>query len=137
MSGKVIENTAFFTRLDTRGFYHTIVKPNAVITLELAKENTAAVLELADDIQRPILVDLRKLKSIDKEARDHFSLRGRRRTVNAMALLISSPVSRIVGNFFLGLNRPAVDTRLFTSEEEAARWLKPYVDKAEKLAPLD
>lgn len=134
MAEKVIENTAFYTWLDQRGFYHTRVKPNAVVTLELAQENTAAVQGMSEDIQRPILVDLRKLKSIDKEARDHFSLRGRRRIVNAMALLIASPVSRIVGNFFLGLNRPAVDTRLFTSEEEAARWLKPYVEKAE---PID
>jgi hypothetical protein len=41
----------------------------------------------------------------------------------AFAILIDSSVSRVVGNFFLGINKPAVPTKLFTNEKEAVKWL--------------
>ena len=40
---------------------------------------------------------------------------------------LRSPLTRAIGNFFLGLNKPLMPTRLFTSEEEALAWLKTFV----------
>lgn len=45
-----------------------------------------------------------------------------------MALLIGSPVSRMIGNFFLGINRLRVPVRLFSDEAEALEWLKRYLE---------
>jgi hypothetical protein len=45
---------------------------------------------------------------------------------SATALIISSPLSRAIGNFFLGLNRTSMPTRLFTSEADALAWLSEY-----------
>jgi len=41
-----------------------------------------------------------------------------------VALLIASPLSRVLGNFYLRINRPETPTRLFSSEEEAGAWLR-------------
>jgi hypothetical protein len=46
---------------------------------------------------------------------------------SAAALLIGSPLTRAIGNFFMGLNKPLIPTRLFTSETEALAWLKGFV----------
>lgn len=113
----------FETTLDPRGFIVSRVAPLAEITLEHAKENTAKVRELSGDQVYPILVDIRKIRSISKEARDHFSMRGRKPGVIAIAMLVSSPLSRIIGNFFLGLNHPVVPTRMFTDRERAEQWI--------------
>lgn len=114
----------FNTTLDSRGFIVTRVSPLAEVELEHAKENTRKVLELSGDQVYPILVDIRKIRSISKEARDHFSMRGRKPGVVAIAMLVSSPLSRIIGNFFLGLNQPVVPTKLFSDEESAVKWIK-------------
>jgi len=38
------------------------------------------------------------------------------------ALIVTNPLARAIGSFFLGLTRPAVPTKLFESVEEAAAW---------------
>src|ERR1043166_1325906 len=112
-------SSVFHTTLDERGFVYTRVVTGAEIQLQDAKENTAKVIEVSKGANYPILVNLKEIKSISKEARDHFSMRGRKPNVTAIAMLVASPLSRIIGNFFLGLNRPTVPTKMFTSEDEA------------------
>lgn len=104
----------------------TIVKSNSEITLEDALENTRAVQKISNGYQYPMLVDTRDIRSISKEARDHFSMRNRNGHVNCIAVLIDSPVSMVVGNFFMGLNKPAVPTKLFTSPDKAFKWLEKF-----------
>lgn len=113
----------FETTLDPRGFILSRVAPLAEIDLEHARENSQTVREISGDQVYPILVDIRKIRSISKEARDHFAMRDRKPGVIAIAMLVSSPLSRIIGNFFLGLNQPAVPTRMFTDRDMAERWI--------------
>ncbi len=42
--------------------------------------------------------------------------------------VISSPVSRVIGNFFMGLNKPISPTRLFTDPHKAIQWLHTFSD---------
>lgn len=121
---KTIETRVFKTSFREEGFLYTWVKPGSEINADDARQNTEAVLELSEGRNYPILVDLREIKSISKDARDHFAMRGRKPNVTAIAMLVSSPVSSIVGNFFLGLNKPTVPTRMFTSMKAAESWIK-------------
>lgn len=116
-------DSIFETTLDPRGFIVSRVAPLAEINLDHAKENTIKVRELSGDQVYPILVDIRKIRSISKEARDHFAMRGRKPGVIAIAMLVSSPLSRIIGNFFLGLNHPVVPTRMFNDRVQAEQWI--------------
>ena len=119
-----IELRAFTTWLEEDKICYTVVRPNAVVELQDAKENTIAIKKISGDEIYPILVNLKLINSISKEARDHFSMRNRTPGVSAIAMLIKSPGSRIIGNFFLGLNKPVVPTKLFTQKEKAIEWLK-------------
>ena len=122
----------FTTTLDKRGFILSKVHPGSEIGLNEAKGNTQAVIDISGGANYPIFVDIREIKSISKEARDHFSMRGRKPNVTAIAMLVSSPLSRIIGNFFLGLNKPVVPTRMFTSETEAITWMIRYTETGEE-----
>ncbi|MCE9538424.1 MAG: STAS/SEC14 domain-containing protein [Bacteroidetes bacterium] len=124
---KVIELRAFTSWLGVDGICYTVVKPNAIVNLQDAQENSNSVKEISGDTIYPLLVNLIKIKSISKEARDHFSMQNRTPGVCAIAMLIRSPVSRVIGNFFIGMNRSAVPTKLFTVESEAILWLKRFV----------
>ena len=100
-------------------------------TEELAKENIDAQERLRDSLNRAktrVLIDMTAVTEISKEARDYFA---NERTVSiqrATALLVNSPVSRLIGNFFLGLNKPISPTRLFTDPKAAIRWLHTFSD---------
>ena len=108
------------------GVIETQVVKNAVVELNDALENTEKVVELSEGILRPILVDMREIKSISKEARDHFSMKGRKPNVSAVALVVKSPVSKMIGNFFINFSSPAVPTKLFTSFDSGLEWTKKY-----------
>lgn len=123
MSTKSYENDVFVTWLDDSGVVYTRVKPAIDIELKHAQENTEFMRLLGNDEASPLLVDLREIGAISREARDHFSMKGRKGYATAIALLIKSPVSRVIGNFFLGLNKPDAPTKLFTKEVEAKKWL--------------
>jgi len=120
------ELRAFTTWINDNNICYTVVKPNAVIELKDALENSAAVKNISKDTIYPMLVNLKEIKSISKEARDHFSMQNRTPGITAIGLLIKSPASRIIGNFFLGLNKSTVPVRLFTNEEKAVLWLKQF-----------
>jgi hypothetical protein len=100
--------------------------PGADVDLADARECLAAGARLTDGRAVPVLVDLRPIRSQTAEARAHFASVHTRRVATAVALVIASPVSRVIGNFFLRLNQPEAPTRLFESEEEARAWLREF-----------
>lgn len=111
--------------LDKVGIIHAVYKPGVHMTLAMAEESNARLIELGGGAARPLLIDVRPLRSMDGDARAFFASAG---GPSAVALLVDSPLSRILANFFIGLNRhPTIPTRLFTDEGAALNWLKGFV----------
>lgn len=125
---ETIEISKFHTWMGDDGIVHTRVKPDSEIFLKDAKENTDAVASFYKDKKLLLMVDIRQIRSISHDARAHFSLQRRDSTVKAFALLLSSAASRLIGNFFISFNNPAVPVRLFTEEVKAIEWLNKYRD---------
>ncbi len=123
-----IEVKGYFTWMGNDGIARTCVKSGIDITLEIAQENSKVVNELICEKKFPMLIDSRGIKSMSYEARHHFSVRGRDTKTCAFAILIGSTLSRVLGNFYLGINKPAVPTKLFDNEEEATQWLKQFLN---------
>jgi hypothetical protein len=69
-----------------------------------------------------ILVDIRQSGSIDRPARELFMYS--EEYFESFALLAGSAATRMMANFFLGLNRGPIPVRMFTSEAEAVGWLR-------------
>ena len=123
MSNELTTRVCHFV-LDERGFVRATIEKGAVMTLEDAREALAATEQVANGKRRPVLVDLRGIKAQTREARQYFVSEEAARVSAAVALLVGSPVSRVVGNFFLRLNVQRTPTELFTSEEDAIAWLE-------------
>src|SRR5665213_3196046 len=104
--------TGYYTWMGEDGIARTSVKPDIDITLEHAKENSMAVTSFYKDKKFPLLIDSRKIKSMSYEARHHFSAQGREIKTNAFGIIIGSTISRVLGNFYLGINKPTVPTKL-------------------------
>ena len=70
-----------------------------------------------------VVVVLDSLSSQDSEARRVYAAGMQPSLFYAAALIVSNPLARAIGSFFLGLTRPAVPTKLFESVEDAANWV--------------
>ena len=110
------------------GILRLRMKPD-VFELDLAdaEEVIRAVGEVGGGVPRPALVDLRTLRSMSRDCRKYFAGPQTARVQSAAGLLVVSPIARAIGNFFMGLNKPLIPTRLFTSETEALVWLRDFV----------
>lgn len=106
---------------------HLIWNPKARIEGQDARAAMAAVNKVAGELEYPMLVDMATTQSVSREARSVFSIPC---AANRIALLGSSPVDRILANFFLGVHIPPCPTRFFTSRAEAMEWL---MEDAQKL----
>jgi hypothetical protein len=69
-----------------------------------------------------VIVVIDSLSSQDSEARRIYASGMQPTLFYAAALVVTSPLARAIGSFFLGLTKPAVPTRLFESVEAAAAW---------------
>ncbi len=86
---------------------------------------TEAMSALSGGQARPVLVDLHAMGSQDRRSRAEFVRRGD--LVSAVAIVVGTPLSRIMSNFFLAANQPVAPTRLFEDEGAAVAWLKEFL----------
>mgnify|MGYP002336191693 CR=1 FL=1 len=111
-------------KLESEGIMYIECLPGTTLTLEDARESTRIGGELTENIPRPLLCDLTNVVKMSQECRQHFAGAEHAKVFTKCVLIITSPMSRIIGNFFLGANRPLRPTRLFTSREEGLDWLR-------------
>lgn len=108
-------------QLGSDGVIHLIWEPHVRIEKEDAQAAMAAVNRIAGDGNYPMLVDMATTENVSIQARSVFSVPC---AANRIALLGTSPVDRILANFFLGVHVPPCPTRFFTSRTESMKWLQ-------------
>ena len=91
------------------------------------KKIMEASLKLSDRKKLPILANMGSIKSMSRESRAYLSGVEASKTALALALLVETPISKIIGNFLLGLNKPPYPIKMFYSEQEAIKWLHRFI----------
>lgn len=102
--------------------FKVVIDAGHDVDVEDTRAWMAAQLRLAPGCV-PVLIDTRALRSMTRSAQEattNGTLVGRTARV---AVLVGSPVSVMIGNFFLIFAKPPYPSRLFTSELEALAWL--------------
>tara|TARA_R110002020_G_scaffold439532_1_gene650047 strand:- start:481 stop:912 length:432 start_codon:yes stop_codon:yes gene_type:complete len=101
------------------------------ITLDMAKEVVKNRLAFSQQKDVPTLVTEQGLKGIERDARQFLGSEEGVKGVKAGAIVTKSVVSSHLANFFIRVSiiRTRVPMRLFTSEKEAVKWLKQFLDE--------
>ncbi len=110
--------------LDDDGIIRGRSNEGAAYTYEDAVEAVAIMRDLAAGTRRALMIDITEVRSMAREARAYFQRPEHAEVLYAVALVVGSPISRAIGNFFLGLNRPVVPTQLFSDPAKATAWIR-------------
>lgn len=110
------------------GIVRMIQNPGVDLTLEDARECFAAHQKVRRGKRHPLLIDARKMRSITKDARQFFASDEVSRVSLAFAMIVDTPLSRVLGNFYLGISKPQLPARIFSSEADALEWLNGYIE---------
>ena len=103
------------------------VHKSIYMEIEDAIENIKAIKELSVEKKVPVVVDIQASKGASKACREYFAGDEAAKVQSACVLLVSSPMSRLIGNFFIGLNKTKFPTRLFSDKDSAISWLKTFL----------
>ena len=95
--------------------------------LKDAENDVKMFLKLVNGMKRPLLSDLSYVKSVSREAREYYVGDETSKEVNAIGFIINSSISKVIGNFYLDINKPYFQIRLFTFKERAIEWLKTFL----------
>lgn len=106
--------------MEPGGVVRTDWLPGAVCGIEEARAVDAEIRALEKGTVLS-LVDLRDIDSIDRPAREFFM--DLNPSYRAVALVVGSPATRMLANFFLRLKRGSNPVRMFTTEADALAWL--------------
>ncbi len=106
------------------GIVHEVVDVRTV-ELEHARALADAVRSLVGpDNPSLLLADLCKVRATTSETRAYSSGEEMRSLVAAQAILVGSPVTRVVAGFFVRVFQPPYPVRLFTAATNASDWLR-------------
>lgn len=116
--------TSFWKEIDDDIIFWNY-SPNTVMDINVAKELVKNRMEYTEGKDFYTIVDVSNLKSVTKDAREYmshpdFGLKG----ILAGAFISNKPVTTMVVNFFLAINKPIVPAKFFTAKEEALKWIK-------------
>lgn len=112
--------------LNDDGIVISVQTKNTYFELDDAKESINVMKKLGSGTTQPLLLDIRGSKGASPIARKYIAGKEGAKVFKAMALVIDSPLSRIIGNFFIFYSKPLYPTRLFNQKKEAMAWLEQY-----------
>lgn len=120
MESIVVEGGKGAVELQADGVIHLTWKPNVSIEAQDAYAAMAAVNEIAEGSEYPMLVEMVTVEAVSRQARAVFSIPS---AASRIALFGSGPVDRVLANFFFDVRVPPCPTRYFSSRTESINWL--------------
>ena len=130
-------NTDYRTKADARDIL--IVLPHTGLRDDgkSAQTNIDFQVKYSESLGRPcgVIVLLGSLMSQDADARRIYAAAMNHRHFFAASLVVTNPISRAIGSFFLGLSRPSVPTKIFGDLEKAIAWAESQRPTDAALSP--
>ncbi len=108
---------------DDDGVVNQVYDKGCVVSGEDALDALKMFQELGGGAPIRLLADIRGLKSASRESREAGDTPEYVAAMGRVAVVVGSPASRVIGNFFMRFSKPSYPTRLFTDEEAARQWL--------------
>ncbi|HEU4411402.1 MAG TPA: hypothetical protein VFS43_39490 [Polyangiaceae bacterium] len=110
-------------RVDDQEIVHVVGDPDSTQTLADALQNVGLVTRLVGTARRPVLIDMRAVKYIERDARAYYASEEGAMNAPAVAVVVDSQVTRMLANLVLSMVRSGTPRRLFTDLSSARGWL--------------
>lgn len=121
--GKTV-NTEYRTKSGAPDILIVLPEPGLRDDGPSARINVEYQTQYAERVGRrcAVIVQLGALMGQDAEARRIYAAGIAPDRFYAASLVVTSPISRAIGSFFLGLSRPKIPTKMFPDFDKAIAW---------------
>ena len=88
----------------------------------IAREIIQATYELCDGNQYPMLAHISNERKLNSEERRYYK-NNSIDLITKVAMIVKTPYERLIGNFFMGINKLKEPCKLFNDKSKAVDWL--------------
>lgn len=97
------------------------------ITYEIAEQIVRDRLTFTKGKKMPVIINSHGVISIDKPAREFLASENGTVGLSATAIIVDSDYTRLLGNFFLFVNKAKIPVRIFSDIPRSVKWLQKYI----------
>jgi hypothetical protein len=112
---------------DGDGLLRMVILPDVLINVEDARGILAAMRELTGGPAAVVVVDLPRYANADPDTRRFFGGPEAVSALKAIAMIVHSPVMRVVVSFLVRLSGAPFPVQLFSEEASAVAWARDHV----------
>lgn len=102
-------------------------KKDLHIDLDIAKQIVQCRLAFTRGKKMPSLIISQGVVSMDKPAREYLASNEAVEGLAASAIIVNSPFSSLLGNFFLKVNKTKIPVKIFSDIPKAEKWLRKFI----------
>ncbi|MFO0659413.1 MAG: hypothetical protein U0165_06240 [Polyangiaceae bacterium] len=106
------------------GLVRSRIRDGIDFVLEDSIDALDATKRLAKTLPTGVIVDCAGVRSASRESREFWSRAEALEALSCMAIVVTSPIARVIASFFVRLVRPGFNVKLFSSELEAVEWVR-------------
>jgi len=123
---KSISENKFIISLTEEGYYDLFIKDNVEIFVEDMIKIKNAQKELSGK-RIPILISGGKYSTTNVDVMKFLAKNENMPYSKVSAYITNSISQKLLGNFYMKINKPERPTRFFNTKEDAVIWLKQYI----------
>jgi len=121
---KKTELDKVYTELLKPNIVLVTVKDNSFIDIEEIIEIKKLNLALVGRHNYGLIIETGEFTSISNEARTMMATKGIEESRVAIAIIIHHLPQRLLANFFLRINNPAIPAKIFSNRKAALKWME-------------
>lgn len=111
------------------GLVQNKVEDGVTIEVEDIKAFKLANETLAGGKPYAVLVEVEEMVAVSRESRELVASKDFKRLTIAEAFVISSLGHKIIANFYMQINKPHIQTKIFNDRDKALIWLKQRMEE--------
>lgn len=109
---------------------YVVMKEGSIVDLEAARSHLKKWQKYLNEHKEiksyALVINMKGLITVTREARILYAKGGDVRS-KAVALILGSPVTRIIANFIMYFSKPGKPIQVFNSQEAAFDWARKYL----------
>ncbi len=123
---KSVSDHKFIISLIDEGYYELYIKDNVEIFVEDMERIKDAQRQLSS-LRIPVLISGGKYSTTNVDVMKYLAKNENMPYSKVSAYITNSISQKLLGNFYLKINKPERPTRFFSNKKDAIDWLKQYL----------
>ena len=129
MPMKIVETERYILKIYENNFLEYYIKEGVVIDMGLALEVKKICKQYRPNTKFYVFTEGAGFFNVTKEVREAGASKEFSKNMVAVAFYTTNPTLLLLGELYNKINKPAVETKIFTNRDKALTWLKSIMEK--------